>query len=85
MLTRCFKGHTEPLLLELEPHVVILSGGDAHKFKQKVKDAIRGVKVIEKTLHYAHRKGKKAELAELERVRAVIETIRKGQTTDESG
>ena len=71
MLLRCFQEHTLPLLLELEPNAVVLSGSKTHAFALHIKAALPGASVIG-TLHYAHRKGYESEKAELERVRGLL-------------
>ncbi|SDP81945.1 DUF4268 domain-containing protein [Desulforhopalus singaporensis] len=71
MLNECFSRHTEPLIKLLAPSIVILSGGPAHKFTEKIKQVLPGCSVI-KTLHYAHREGRHIEEQHLRSVREQI-------------
>lgn len=71
MLSRCFEQHTSKLLKVLAPDLVILSGGGTHSFKKRIAEILPQANVI-KTLHYAHRKGKAAEQAELDALRSLI-------------
>ncbi len=71
MLNDCFRRHTEPLIKLLDPSIVILSGGSAHRFARKVNQILPDGLVIQ-TLHYAHREGKHIEEQELQAVREQI-------------
>lgn len=71
MLNRCFSRHTGPLLELLRPAVVLLSGRATHCFASSIGRLLPRSRVIT-MLHYAHREGHAAELAESKRVRALI-------------
>jgi len=71
MLLRCFDNHTRELITLINPQIIILSGHSLHCFEHAIK-AISSSAMIIKTLHYAHRGGKKKERTELNRVRQLI-------------
>lgn len=75
MLQPCFERHTRRLLQALEPHVVLLSGANVHRFQRPIEHLLPGVDVRQ-TLHYAHRNGKQAEAEEGAKVRAWLQEIR---------
>ncbi len=75
MLQPCFQRHTGRLLQALEPHAVLLSGANVHKFQRPIEHLLSGVDVRQ-TLHYAHRKGQQAEAEEGAKVRAWLQEIR---------
>lgn len=72
MLNRCFTNFTLPLIKHLTPHVIILSGVNASKYKKAIASAIPNSPKFIETLHYAHRKGKEFQGHELSRVRKEI-------------
>jgi hypothetical protein len=71
MLSRCFELHTSKLLKVLAPNVVVLSGDKTHSLKKRIASIQPQAKVI-KTLHYAHRRGKAAEKAELDSLKSLV-------------
>lgn len=71
MLRACFQRHTKELLRILNPHVVILSGDKAHKFRTEVQGLLPTAR-IECTIHYGHRKGYDREEAEVTRLLAAL-------------
>ncbi len=75
MLQPCFERHTGRLLQALEPHAVLLSGNDTHRFEREIKDLLPGVHV-QKTLHYAHREGRDREAAEAASFRTWFDAVK---------
>ncbi|MBE0429655.1 MAG: hypothetical protein IBX61_07255 [Thermoleophilia bacterium] len=72
MLEQCFARHTGELIEVLKPDIVLLSGSRTHRFAQQVRQLLPGCRVIP-MLHYAHRKGRVAQIRELQRARGQIE------------
>ena len=60
MLDACYEHHTEAALKVLSPDVIILSGGDPHKYRLKVSTLFPHSKIFN-VLHYAHRKSRADE------------------------
>lgn len=75
MLGNCFRQHTGPLLKHLAPDVVLLSGSKTHRYAQAVAALLPNAQVLP-MLHYAHRESPARELAELQRVREVLDASR---------
>ena len=75
MLLRCFQAHTLPLLVELQPDVVLLSGSKTHPFMFAIGGAIPDSTCVD-MLHCAHRKGRVATQQEHARIRTILEGIR---------
>lgn len=71
MLSHCFQHHTRSLLQIVCPKVVILSGSGTHHYATEIQRVLPNCSVVQ-TLHYAHRKGREKERAELLRVRNQI-------------
>jgi hypothetical protein len=81
MLNTCFDLHTAKLLSALNPDLVLLSGSKTHNFAAQAHLAIPRAQIVP-MLHHAHRKGRAAEVAELERVRNVIAQITRQLAAD---
>jgi hypothetical protein len=60
MLDQCFQLYTAPALVALQPDVLTLCGGKAHRFADRIRAWFPNAKVF-CTLHYAHREGAEAE------------------------
>jgi hypothetical protein len=71
MLSYCFQRHTCRLLQIVCPNVIILSGSGTHRHATEIQRVLPNCRVVQ-TLHYAHRKGKEKERAELLRVKGEI-------------
>jgi hypothetical protein len=71
MLNKCFKLHTERLVVKLQANVVLLSGSKVHEFEDRIKKILPNAKVV-RILHYAHRKGYAAEASSIQEVRRVL-------------
>jgi hypothetical protein len=76
MLSKCFDLHTSKLIAAICPDIAILSGSGTHKYASEIERLVPRCKVV-CMMHYAHRKGKDAEGAELLRVRKEIALARK--------
>lgn len=72
MLKHCFAKHTLHSLTALSPEIVLLSGRRTHRFAAAIENALRGVRII-KMIHYANRASKEAKLADIRRVRSLLE------------
>jgi len=75
VLGRCFQLHTSELLRLLAPDVILACGRQTHRFAGAIAALMPEVSVI-RTLHYAHREGRRAEERELRRVRAALSRSR---------
>ncbi len=75
MLQPCFERHTGRLLQALEPHAVLLSGTNVHKFDRPIQQLLPDVRV-RKTLHYANRKSRADELKEGTAVRIWLKNLK---------
>lgn len=78
MLSQCFQLFTRRLIIAVSPDIAILSGSGTHKYAPEVERLVPGCKAV-CTLHYAHRKGRDAELAEFKRVRNLILSLSKAR------
>lgn len=74
MLEACYSRFTVRLLTHLNPDVVILSGVATHTFESRIKKELPATLTI-KTLHFAHRLGRVAEVQEIARVRAALREL----------
>ena len=77
MLSQCFHLHTNKLVSAIRPDVAILSGLGTHKYASEIERLVPRCKAV-CTMHYAHRKGRDAERAELQRVRKEIALAQNG-------
>ncbi len=75
MLSLCFHLHTGRLVAAIRPDVAILSGSGTHKYATEIERLVPRCRAV-CTLHYAHRKNRDAERAELQRVRNEIMSAR---------
>ena len=75
MLQPCFDRYTGRLLLALQPHAVLLSGSNVHKFERPIQQLLPDVRV-RKTLHYANRKSRAEESEEGTAVRSWLKDLR---------
>jgi hypothetical protein len=75
MLSQCFHLHTGKLIAAIRPDVAILSGLGTHKYATEIEQLVPRCRTV-CTLHYAHRKNRGAERAELHRVSNKIMSVR---------
>lgn len=75
MLSQCFHLHTGKLISAIRPDVTILSGLGTHKYATEIEQLVPRCRAV-CTLHYAHRKNRGAERAELQRVSNEIMSVR---------
>ncbi len=61
MRNNCFEKFTSRLLDLLKPDIVIMSGRSVGRYEDQIQEIIPGTMTL-KTLHFAHRKGKSAQL-----------------------
>ena len=71
MLNACMQRFTRRLIDKVRPDVVVLSGGDVHGYEREIRHLLPNAAVIP-TLHYAHRKGRQAELNEAQRFQTLL-------------
>ena len=74
MLHACFSRHTRRLLQALAPELVILSGSATHSFAEAVRQALPNART-HCTLHYAHRKGRRAQADATSELRQAIHDV----------
>jgi hypothetical protein len=74
MLDHCFSKHTGPLLQLLRPSIVLASGRPVRRFARQMNELSPAAHVIE-VLHYAHRKGRAAQVSQLRRVHQQIANL----------
>jgi hypothetical protein len=74
MLDTCFQRHTMSALNFLRPDLIILSGNEAHKYRQIISSVVPSAKITN-VLHYAHRKGYAEEEMFNSNVRKIVASL----------
>ena len=84
MLRECFRQHTDPLLRVLKPHLILLGGSNLETFIDRIEAACPEAQIAS-VIHYSHRKGHEATRKEIERVRLIIQQVRRRLTDQQGG
>jgi hypothetical protein len=75
MLDNCFQRHTEHLIRELSPGLVLLSGGNIQGFESSIRRVVPDA-LVRPIPHYAHWKGRLWEEERIKPVRELIAELR---------
>ena len=75
MTERCWTRHTGALLSLLDPHVILLCGRQAQRYRAQVA-AVCPAARIENSLHHAHRLGHSATDKDIARLRLILQGAR---------